>query len=124
MIDEILAARIDGYQIGETPPEDSVIQWVAEAGFDPKPQHWALANGKRRRIDVAVVDDRVAVEYQGRDGHELRVDFERDAEKITDLQLAGWFVVLVSKKTTKQKFIHELRAAVEIQRQARRFHPG
>jgi hypothetical protein len=124
VIDEVLAARIAGYQIGETPPEDTVIQWVQDAGFEPKAQHWTLANGKRRRIDVAVVDDKVAVEYQGRDGHELAVDIERDAEKITDLQLAGWFVVLVSRKTTKTKFIAELRRAVAIQRQARRNSSG
>lgn len=124
VIDDVLATRLDGYQIGETPPEDAVIQWVEEAGFAPKPQHWTVANGSRFRIDVAVVDDKVAVEYQGRDGHELQVDIDRDAAKITSLQLAGWFVVLVSKKTTKTKFTAELRRAVEIQREARRNSSG
>lgn len=119
LLDIVLADRVDGYQIGETPPEDKAIRWVQDAGFEPKAQHWTIANGNRRRIDVAVVDDKVAVEYQGRDGHELQVDLDRDAEKITDLQLEGWFVVLISKKTSKAKFMRELRRAVEIQRQAR-----
>jgi hypothetical protein len=120
VLDEILAERVAGYLLGESPPEDMVIRWVAEAGFEPKPQHWAVANGKRRRIDVAVVDDKVAIEYQGLDEHANGSAVIRDSEKITDLQLAGWFVVLVTKKTTKAKFMRDLARAVEIQRQARR----
>ena len=104
VIDEILAERVDGYLLGDTPPEDKVIGWVRDAGHDPKPQLWVVANGNRRQIDVALPDDRVAVEYQGIAAHSTQGAVERDSEKITDLQLAGWFVVLVTKKTQKAKF--------------------
>lgn len=120
ILDLILIDRVAGFALGETPPEDKVIRWTAEAGFDPKPQHWVVANGNRLRIDVAVVGDRVAVEYQGIDAHGTQGAVERDSERITDLQLAGWFVVLVTKKTTKAKFMRELAQAVDIQRRARR----
>lgn len=119
-LDLILVDRVAGFALGESPPEDKVIRWTVEAGLDPKPQHWVVANGKRRRIDVAVVGDRVAVEYQGIDAHATQGAVERDSEKVTDLQLAGWFVVLISKKTTKAKFMRDLAQAVEIQRRARR----
>ncbi|MDP1795296.1 MAG: hypothetical protein Q8K63_14255 [Acidimicrobiales bacterium] len=118
LLDDVLAERVDGYQVGETPPEDKIIRWVGEAGFEPSPQHWVVANGNRRRIDVAIADDKVAVEYQGLKEHATEGAVENDSEKLTDLQLAGWFIVLVTKKTTKAKFTRELKLAIDIQRQA------
>jgi hypothetical protein len=115
-LDEILAARIDGWVVGDSPPEDKVRGWLVDAGYAPVAQHWVVANGKRRCIDLALPDDRVAVEYQGAAEHATVTAVINDSEKITDLQIAGWFVVLVTKKTTRFEFLRNVEAAIRRRR--------
>jgi hypothetical protein len=119
VVDRLLEERIDGWAVGESRPEDKVLRWLAEGGFVVVPQHWVVARGRRRRIDVALPDDRVAVEYQGIKEHATATAVIRDSEKVTDLQLAGWFVVLVTKHTTKREFLDNVREAVRRQREHR-----
>ena len=115
VLDEILEARISGWIVGESPPEDKVRRWLEDAGYSPVTQHWVVAQGKRRRLDLALVDDRVAVEYQGTADHATATSVISDSEKITDLQLAGWFVVLVTKKTTRYELIRNVEEAIRRQ---------
>lgn len=115
-LDDVLAARIDGWVVGESPPEDVIRGWLDDAGYAPVAQHWVVANGRRRRLDIALPDDRVAVEYQGIAGRLTPTTVENDSEKITDLQLAGWLVVLVTRKTTRAVFLRSVSEAIERQR--------
>lgn len=115
VLDQILEARIGGWIIGESPPEDTVRNWLVAAGFEPVSQHWTIANGRRRRLDIALPNDRIAVEYQGVDAHATATAVIDDSEKITELQLAGWFVVLVTKKTTRSELIRQVREAIKRQ---------
>jgi hypothetical protein len=112
-LDEVLAARIAGWAPGESPPEDKVRGWLEGAGHMPVPQHWVVANGRARRLDLALPDDRVAIEYQGIAGRLTPTTVENDSEKITDLQLAGWFVVLVTRKTTRDELLRNVRDAIQ-----------
>jgi hypothetical protein len=115
-LDEVLSDRIAGWVMGDSPPEDVVRKWLEDAGYEPVAQHWVVARGRRRCLDIALPDDRVAVEYQGLAAHSTASAVINDSEKITDLQLAGWFVVLVTKKTTRYEFLENVRQAIRIQR--------
>jgi hypothetical protein len=115
-LDQILQDRIAGWVVGESPPEDVVRKWLQEEGYEPVAQHWIVANGRRRRLDVALPADRIAIEYQGIAAHSTATAVVDDSEKITDLQLAMWFVVLVTKKTTKYEFLRNVAEGVRIQR--------
>lgn len=114
-LDLVLADRVAGWVVGESPPEDKVRGWLIDARYEPVTQHWVVANGKRRRLDIALPEYRVAIEYQGVDAHATAAAVVDDSEKITELQLAGWFVVLVTKKTTQAEFLHSIRTAIRRQ---------
>lgn len=114
VLDEILGVRVDGYAVGESPPEDSVRTWLEDAGFHPIMQHRVVINGDRRRLDLALVEDRIAIEYQGIDAHATHGAVVNDSRKVTELQLAGWFVVLVTKDTTKAEFLRQVRDFLSI----------
>ena len=117
-LDAILEARVPGFMLGESPPEDKIRRWLEAEGFQPVAQFRTVVNGERRRLDLALPDDKVAIEYQGIDAHSTHGAVVNDSAKITELQLAGWFVVLVTKKTTRAVFRRQVREALEIQRAA------
>jgi hypothetical protein len=117
-LDAVLADRIEGWVVGDSPPENVVTKWLVDAGYEPRPQLWVVANDRRRQIDVALADERIACEYQGLAAHATASAVVNDSERITDLQLAGWFVVLVTKKTTREEFLRNVRQAIAIQRRS------
>jgi hypothetical protein len=54
----------------------------------------------------------VAVEYLGLDTHGFPLRVLDDAQRTTELQLAGWLVVFITKKTTKREAISMVRQAL------------
>jgi len=113
-LDQVLETRVAGYDPGESPPEHVVRVWLEDAGFNPVVQHRVVINGERRRLDLALVDDMIAIEYQGIDAHSTLGAVVEDSRKVTELQLAGWLVLLVTKKTTKVEFLRQLRDFVAL----------
>ncbi len=120
MLDRLLEERVPGFNPGESHPEKKVVGWLTDAGYEPVVQQWVVANGRRRRLDAGLLPWKVAIEYQGVDEHGTFTAVVNDAEKITDLQLAGFFVVLVSKKTTRAEFLRNVADAIRIQTEAGR----
>ena len=71
-------------------------------------QHRVTANGRPYRVDRAIPELRLAVEWVGNEFHGQRGRFARDRIRISNLVLAGWNVVEVTPEWTPAR----LRATV------------
>ncbi len=80
----------------ESAPESWTRIILQGAGFDVTPQHEIRLCGRViARADLALVDLRIAVEYDG-GWHALREQLARDRQRLNDLAQAGWLVVHVT----------------------------
>ena len=81
--------------LAESPPESSLRVVLVEGGLAPVPQYVVLnASGRFvARVDLALVDARVALEYDGRVAHGSEQAFVRDRQRQNDLVAAGWTVL-------------------------------
>ncbi len=116
VLDEALEARGFGFDPGESEPELKVRTWLEDAGLAPEVQVEVVVAGKPRRLDLAFPEVRVAVEYQGLKAHALPAAVIDDSRKVTELQLAGWIVVLITKGDSRTKAIQMVRDALAMRR--------
>lgn len=80
-------------------PEVRLHRWLVGAGLPaPVPQHRVVVAGSTYLLDLAYPQWMVAIEYDGLEGHGGLGAFHRDRHRITELQLAGWLVVLVTAR--------------------------
>lgn len=80
----------------ESAPESRTRIILRGAGFDVTPQHEIRFCGRViARADLALVDLRVAVEYDGT-WHVLREQLAHDRQRLNRLNQAGWLVVHVT----------------------------
>lgn len=87
----VLAARIPGYDPGESPLEARIARVIDRAGLPrPKQQHRVQFDGQRYRIDFAWPDRKLYLEGNGFGFHRLSSDLDRDATRQNELVLAGW----------------------------------
>jgi hypothetical protein len=114
VIDDVLRERGIDFDPGDSKPEVRTRRWLEQAGLPPVVQHPVIVAGKRRRLDLAYPPERIAVEYVGLDAHGLPVRVLDDAQRTTELQLAGWLVVFITKKTTKTDAIQMVREALQM----------
>jgi hypothetical protein len=121
-----LAARLDA-ELAPKPvpqqpsaPEESVALALRAAGLPFVREH--RFHARRWRLDFALLplDLRVAIEVQGgyRGGtgrHSRGEGFERDCEKFTEAQLAGWIVLLLpSGKVSSMEWMEQVRRAIAL----------
>jgi hypothetical protein len=114
VIDAVLAERGFGFDPGDSEPELRVRRWLEDAGLPPVVQHVVIVNGNRRLLDLAFPPERVAVEYQGVAAHSLPTRVIEDSQRTTELQLAGWLVVFITKNHSKRDAVELVRAALRM----------
>jgi len=111
-VDEVLGKRLDGYDPGGSQREPVVRAWLEAAGLPPVVQHRVVVAGKRRELDLAYPQAKVAVEYLGYAGHSGRDRFDADAERTSELQLAGWLVIFATSATRRADLVRRVRRAL------------
>lgn len=81
----------------ESPPESRVRVLLAMEGLPTVPQHVVRARDGSfaGRVDLAFVEQRVAIEYEG-EWHAQRVQLRRDRQRLDRLSTAGWRVTHVT----------------------------
>ncbi|WP_343063741.1 DUF559 domain-containing protein [Haloechinothrix aidingensis] len=80
----------------ESPPESDLRVVLYYGGLNPRPQYTVRFNGRFvARLDLALVSDRVAVEYDGR-WHDHPAQQRQDRRRRARLRLAGWRTVVVT----------------------------
>lgn len=87
----VLAARIPGYDPGESELEGRIVRIIDRAGLTrPTQQHRVRFDASRYRIDFAWPDRKLYLEGNGFGFHRLSSDLDNDAVRQNDLVLAGW----------------------------------
>lgn len=87
----VLAARIPGYDPGESELEGRIARVIDRAGLPrPAQQHRVRLGGDRYRIDFAWPERKLYLEGNGFGFHRLSSDLDSDATRQNNLVLAGW----------------------------------
>jgi very-short-patch-repair endonuclease len=74
--------------------EYELLELARRAGLNPQPQFTVTENGRFvARVDLAVPGLKLALEADGYATHARRPGFERDRERLSLLQAAGWTVL-------------------------------
>jgi hypothetical protein len=105
----VLADRVPGFDPGTNDWEPRMDQLWDLLGLPPAVrQHTVRVGGHRYRVDRAIPELKLAVEWVGREFHSLEGRFVRDRLRISDLVQAGWDVIEVTPHWTPKR----LRATV------------
>jgi len=104
----------------ESLPESQLRVVLRAAGLAVVPQHVVTDGGRLvARLDLALVEERTAVEYDGA-WHALREQLERDRARLNALTALGWAVVHVTAADLREPDRVVALVAAEAARQRRR----
>jgi hypothetical protein len=109
----VLAERGAGYDPGANDWEQRMDRLWDQAGLPPAVRQYRLRTGGRTLvIDRAVVDLRIAVEWNGREYHGTRSGFDGDSARRSLLVRAGWLPLDFTTRTSPAELVQTVRAAV------------
>lgn len=106
-----LAAQLSDPR-AESPPESVTRVHLVQAGFDVVPQHRVVLGSQViARVDLALPDLKIAIEYDGR-WHEGQRAFDND--RLAALRAAGWTVIIVTAELLRdyRRLVAAVAAAV------------
>jgi very-short-patch-repair endonuclease len=110
-MERVLSMRVDDGT--DTALEDRVFEAIRLAGLPlPEPQHRVVVGGRRRRIDLAYVDERVAIECDSFEWHRTRERFDDDRARANELVLAGWTVLRFTSVMSNDEIASAVRRAL------------
>jgi hypothetical protein len=94
---QVLAERLPGYDPGANDWERRMDRLWEQLGLPgAERQYRVTASGRRYRLDRAIPELRLGVEWVGTEFHGQRGRFSQDRIRISDLVQAGWDVVEVT----------------------------
>lgn len=107
----VLAARIPGYDPGESVLEARLARLIA-AGRIPRPvQQHRVAYGRHRyRLDFAWPERRIYLEGNGFGAHQLATDLDRDARRQNRLVADGWRPMELTWRMSDQEILDTFEA--------------
>jgi hypothetical protein len=99
----------------ESRPESRVRVWLVLDGLHPVPQHWIeYSRGRLARVDLAFIEQHVAVEYDGswREGELWALNQHR--ERLNRVQAEGWEIVFVTAALLRdpERMVRTVRGAL------------
>ena len=98
--------------VGGSPPQLRVFRLLADAGLPVVLEHEVVIGGQRYRLDIAIVDDMIDIEYEGWDGHSTLSDLVRNSARTNALTAAGWDVRFVTAAMSDERIVSDVRAAI------------
>jgi hypothetical protein len=108
-----LGARLPGYDPGESDLEIDTLREIMAAGLPiPVQQHRLVLNGQRRRIDLAYVTEKIAIELMGWDPHRGREAFDDDKARTGELVADGWRVLEVTSRHAPADYLRWITGAL------------
>jgi hypothetical protein len=118
----VLAARIPGYDPGDSDLETRALRALTAAGLPPpKQQHRMVLRGKKVRIDLAYPELKIAIELDSWKYHggENYTAFTDDRARKNDLIALGWAAPSFTESMADEYFVSVIRelhrAAIERQ---------
>ena len=110
---QVLSERIVGFDPGANDWERRMDGLWDRLGLPTaRRQHVIVTRGGRYRVDRAVVDLRLAIEWAGNEFHGQRGRYSQDRLRISDLVQAGWDVVEVTPNWTPERLRRTVLAKV------------
>lgn len=106
VIRQVLARRLPGYDPGDSELEVRALRALHDAGLPaPVQQHRVKLAGRRRYLDLAYADARIAIEVEGWDSHRTRSAFDDDRARRNELEAEGWHVVQFTSAMTDTQLV-------------------
>lgn len=106
VIHDLLAARLPGYDPGDSDLETRVLSLLASRGHPlPVQQYRVRIGGRTFKIDLAYPDLLLAIELDGWDTHRTRSAFDYDRTRANALVLAGWKLVRFTSRSTDAEIL-------------------
>jgi hypothetical protein len=101
---EVLSERISGFDPGANEWERRMDDLWDQLGLPPARRQYVIkTRGGSYRVDRAVVELRLAIEWVGSEFHGQRGRYSRDRIRISDLVQAGWDVLEVTPNWTPER---------------------
>ena len=114
----VLAKRLPGFDPGANKWEQRMDRQWDQLGLPAsRRQYWVNVAGGRCRVDRAVPELKLAVEWVGKAYHSLDGRYARDRMRISDLVQAGWDVVEVTPEWSPNRIYATVMAKVAERRQ-------
>ncbi len=111
-IRSVLADRIDGYDPGANDWEQRMDRLWDRLGLPPATRQYRIQVGRRTfRVDRAIVDLRIAVEWAGFDPHGQRGHLDRDSDRRALLTAAGWCCLDFTSRSSPELICRTVSAA-------------
>ena len=108
----LLAARLPGYDPGDSDLETRVLRLLVRNGLPvPVQQYRVRLAGRAFRVDLAYPDSRLAIELDGWEYHRSRTAFDQDRSRANALVVAGWSVVRFTSRSSDDEIIGCVSAA-------------
>jgi hypothetical protein len=112
-IEQVLADRIPGYDPGANDWEQRMDRMWDKWGLPPATrQHRLRLGGHTYVLDRAIVDLKIAIEWNGFETHGSRTGFDRDSDRRARLSAAGWFPLDFTSRTSPELICETVHAVV------------
>lgn len=109
----VLAARVPGYDPGDSELETWVWLVLREAGLQlPVRRHPVRVGGRRYVLDLAYVEERISIEADGFGPHGIRSAFDADRARDRAIQLGGWRTLHFTTTSTPEEVVTDVSRAL------------
>ncbi len=100
---------------------DRVHRWIVRAGL-PLPLLGLPLEvaGHRRILDLAYPAEQIAIEFNGWEYHQMRSRMDADHARTTELELAGWLVIVVTAAHLESETVDRIARALALRNPAQR----
>ncbi|MCU4187104.1 hypothetical protein K6U06_22270 [Acidiferrimicrobium sp. IK] len=113
LLREVLAERSGEPERGANGWEQRMDRAWDRMGLPPAArQYWIDTPYGAYRVDRAIVELKIAVEWNGFEYHGLRSRFDRDSDRRGHLVAAGWIVLDFTSNSTPEHIVATVQAAV------------
>jgi hypothetical protein len=113
VIEELLTARLHGYDPGDSDLETRVLRVLVGAGLPvPVQQHRVRVAGRVFRLDLSYPSVKLAIELYGWEFHNSRSAFDDDRARATALVLAGWTLLEFTSRSADATIVASVSSAL------------
>lgn len=114
-VHRVLAARIPGYDPGDSELETKVWEVIASAGLAlPVRRHVLRGPTRKFVIDLAYPRERIAIEVDGFEPHRSRTAFDNDRERQNALVLLDWLLLRFTSRSTDVHIVDSVSSALSV----------
>jgi hypothetical protein len=101
-----------------------VFRWIASAGLPaPTCNYPVVVGGRQRFLDLAYPELKIDIEFNGWEHHQMRSRMDDDHARTSELELAGWLVLVVTAAHGQAETIDRIRRGVAGRRRQLRPEP-